>query len=89
MLPLAAAPARVAALCICLSSHGMPSASQVPHPSPPQVTTRSMLDEPTNPAAKHGATVVLVSGGVESAALLSCECEAFVLDSEAEPVSMC
>lgn len=32
-----------------------------------------MLDEPTNPTAKHGATVVLVSGGVESAALLSCE----------------
>ncbi len=39
----------------------------------PQVTTRSMLDEPANPGAKVGATVVLVSGGVESAALLSCE----------------
>lgn len=36
-----------------------------------QVTTRSMLDEPANPSAKVGATVVLVSGGVESAALLS------------------
>lgn len=32
-----------------------------------------MLDEPANPSAKVGATVVLVSGGVESAALLSCE----------------
>ena len=32
-----------------------------------------MMDDPVSPSAKNGATVVLASGGVESAALLSCE----------------
>lgn len=38
-----------------------------------QVTGRSMMDDPVSPSTKNGATVVLASGGIESAALLSCE----------------